>query len=531
MIKQISFWIRTSVVLLALCFTVGCFAGCKDKNKDSDEDDDVEITLSHSAIEISAEEQFTLTAQVSDGSTLIMWRSDNIAVASVSGGLVTAIMPGTARITAMSGGAMSGCTVTVTEPKITTRLIVFSSDAVGLIKEKTADLNVSVFAAEGETVAWSSNDPAVFTAQGKGVVNNNTAVVQLNGVNVGEAKLTAEIGHGETLVSATVTIKVNDSVEIYFMIFDEGGWLATDKSYDLDFFAVVNGAEVPGLGNEIAVTSANPAIAQIDNDRINAVNEGDTVLTAKYGVAAAKTTVSVRNRSEYGVLGRMRSLDNADVSYGSAMKSFEKFAPPGFSGNSLKIHDVSGDWIIFRVNQTSNINSYLPSLPDAASFKVRMYIETPSNAAVSNYYTCTYIYSKASIKVEPVYVSTDYWTDYTLTVSTIRAKLSENGFDSVSAMGISLRNNAPYIKTAYLYDVRVDLGDITAARGQSVSLTLPALNTQNLSYEFELIGSPAGVTLTDGIFRADAAGEYLVRCTARGTNIITTEVQRKIIIS
>ena len=72
------------------------------------------VTLSEEAITLDCHtsETKTLTATVSDGRK-VSWSSSNSSVATVSGGTVTGVKPGTAVITATAGTASAECTVTV----------------------------------------------------------------------------------------------------------------------------------------------------------------------------------------------------------------------------------------------------------------------------------------------------------------------------------------------------------------------------------------------------------------------------------
>lgn len=98
--------------------------GTEDDGGDSGEGDDsgtetevacTGITLNKSTLTFTAEGTQTLTATVTpDGCTdPITWESDNTSVATVSGGVVTAIANGSANITAKCGGYSANCAVAV----------------------------------------------------------------------------------------------------------------------------------------------------------------------------------------------------------------------------------------------------------------------------------------------------------------------------------------------------------------------------------------------------------------------------------
>lgn len=82
------------------------------------------VSLDQSALTLTEEETATLTATITpDNATnkAVMWSSDNESVATVVDGIVTAVAPGTATITATAAdgsGKTAACTVTVERPYV-----------------------------------------------------------------------------------------------------------------------------------------------------------------------------------------------------------------------------------------------------------------------------------------------------------------------------------------------------------------------------------------------------------------------------
>ena len=75
-----------------------------------------EVTLSQTSLTLDEGESATLTATVLPADATdktVTWSSSNSSVATVSGGVVTAVGEGTATITASAGGKTAQCTVTV----------------------------------------------------------------------------------------------------------------------------------------------------------------------------------------------------------------------------------------------------------------------------------------------------------------------------------------------------------------------------------------------------------------------------------
>lgn len=92
----------------------GCSAECEVEVRD---DVSVTITLDKTSLSLEAGDTYTLKATVvPEGDYTVVWESDNTGVASVDGGVVTAIAEGSAKITASvpEAGCSAECMVEVT---------------------------------------------------------------------------------------------------------------------------------------------------------------------------------------------------------------------------------------------------------------------------------------------------------------------------------------------------------------------------------------------------------------------------------
>jgi hypothetical protein len=132
------------------------------------------------------------------------WFSSNPGVASVSGGFVYGRAPGTARITAYSGGYSSSSTVQVysNAPAVASRVTVTSAT---VYPGTSAQLVARVYdqygnQMSGQPVAWSIDDPSIATIDGTGVVTGQT---------LGSTAARATVGS----VSGAGTVSVVEYVE------------------------------------------------------------------------------------------------------------------------------------------------------------------------------------------------------------------------------------------------------------------------------------------------------------------------------
>ncbi len=154
----------------------------------------ITIAPTSAALVVGATQQFTGVALSASGAQLtgaaITFTSNNSGVASTTaGGLVTAVSPGTATITAQSGSAQASATVTVTAPPQPAS-IQLSRDSVDLAAGATAGVTATIRDDAGNvlasaTVTYTSTDTAVFAVNAMGVVT---------GRGSGAARLVAAAG-------------------------------------------------------------------------------------------------------------------------------------------------------------------------------------------------------------------------------------------------------------------------------------------------------------------------------------------------
>jgi len=127
------------------------------------------------------------------------WVSSNPAVANVSSaGRVTALAPGTATITAASGGKTQFVTITVQAEQVA-RVAVLPTNPAGLDVGETIELSASPLSDRGveldRSVSWASSDTRVASVSQSGVVT---------AVGPGNAQIEAAVG-GRT-ASVTITV-------------------------------------------------------------------------------------------------------------------------------------------------------------------------------------------------------------------------------------------------------------------------------------------------------------------------------------
>lgn len=145
----------------------------------------------------------TLTVEVSPADAedkSVMWTSSNDAVATVNGGIVTAIGEGNATITVETsdGGFTATCSVIVEPVPVDVTSVVLNETTVNLKVDDTKQLTATITPsnATDKTVTWSSSSDAIATVDANGLVT---------GVSTGTATITATTNNG----SKTATCEFN----------------------------------------------------------------------------------------------------------------------------------------------------------------------------------------------------------------------------------------------------------------------------------------------------------------------------------
>src|SRR6266516_1171649 len=172
-------------------------------------------------VQVGQTAQLTATPQDASGNPLtgrvITWQSSNGAVASVnSSGLVTAVATGAATITATSEGQSGTALVTVSNVPVASVTVTPASASVqqGATVQLTAtprDANGT--ALPGRVVTWGSNNTAVATVSGSGLVSGagagSATITATSEGQSGTAAITVTAPTGQLAIGASVQATVS----------------------------------------------------------------------------------------------------------------------------------------------------------------------------------------------------------------------------------------------------------------------------------------------------------------------------------
>jgi len=249
----------------------------------------VSVTGSSSPMTVGATAQLTATPRDATGAALsgrtVTWSTSGASIASVNGtGLVTAVAPGTATITATSEGINGTAAITVilvpvasvalTAPKVA---FLIGESSQYAAQPKDASGNVLT----GRTVTWGSSQPSVATVSVTGLV---TAIA------AGSATITATSETITGSVSVAVALVPVASVavtapKVAFAVGDLSQYSAQPK--DAQGNALT--------GRSITWNSTLPSVATVSGTGlVTAVSVGSASITAtSEGITSPPTTITV----------------------------------------------------------------------------------------------------------------------------------------------------------------------------------------------------------------------------------------------
>ena len=238
------------------------------------------ITLDKTALQLKAGESATVKAAVNVAGANVTWSSDNTEVATVDGGVVTAVASGTAVITAQTAnGTKATCTVKVYEHSYTISKEELTLD---ITSGQTETLKVSSSEVASPVVTWSTSDETVVTVSKTGLVTPT---------GVGSATVTAAVKDGPEL---TCQVTVTSSLESITIITETLEMVAGDTQ---TLSVICN----PASANpDVKWFSSNSAVATINRTTgvVTAVKAGTVTISAVAEGKKATCTVTVTGKTD-----------------------------------------------------------------------------------------------------------------------------------------------------------------------------------------------------------------------------------------
>ena len=312
---------KKNVLLRAFCaavcifavFCALCFAGCGKQPEDvPPEPTEVSVTISRKTLTVAQWESAILTAEKSGTEEELNWVSDNPEVATVEGGVVTAVSVGEAVITVSAGEVSDKCTVTVVASEIEPTVIVNEvrdQDKILTLNDNSSfDLSAKVMWNNSElndaVISWTSSDETTVKIESDG---NKAVATGLKGGSV-VIKVVAKV-RGKTAVFE-FTVKVNE--ESALLKAENADYTPYSGGYKVKLNAVEakegDGSTytVPSVyatykGQRIETENVvwsveNSDIAEVDGatGRITAKRAGETVVTGTWHYDVTDKDYSVK---------------------------------------------------------------------------------------------------------------------------------------------------------------------------------------------------------------------------------------------
>ena len=242
------------------------------------------VTLDSSSMELTEGESYTLHATVSPSNAdnqTVLWTSSNSSVATVNRGVIQALSPGQAIITATSddGGKTATCTVTVKAKVIAVNGITLNQTSLNLKAGNPVSLEATVSPenATNKNVLWSSSNESVASVNSTGLVNPlSTGTTIISAVTEdGGFKAQCEVNvtvavTGIALSQTTASIIEGESITL-----------------------IASVVPANATNQEVIWESSKPDIATVNNGHVTGIKVGTSEITATTKEDAKKATCIV----------------------------------------------------------------------------------------------------------------------------------------------------------------------------------------------------------------------------------------------
>jgi uncharacterized protein YjdB len=246
----------------------------------------IDVTPQTADVFVGKTATYTATAKDADGATVtgktIVWSSSNTTIATVSGGVVTAVGPGSATIRATVGAVEGQAAVHVFAPVATVELVPATATIIiGATQQLTATLkDAAGNVLTDRTVTWTSDNDLIASVSSTGLVTSKS---------VGSATITATVeGKSATakvtitpvpvasvsITPATSSLVIGSTVQLSATTKDEAGNTLT--------------------GRTVTWTTSDASIASVDaNGLVTAHAVGTATITATSETKTATAQITV----------------------------------------------------------------------------------------------------------------------------------------------------------------------------------------------------------------------------------------------
>ena len=449
------------------------------------------IELDKESIELTPTQKQTLHATINPEDTTedttITWASDNAEVATVSGGEVTAVAPGTATITATIGTKSDSVTVKVLKP---IENFTISENEVTLNRNATKKLTVTITpedAEEDKTVTWTSSNPESVSVASDGTITG------LKGTQ-SPVTITGTLANGKTVTCAVTVIVAIEDITL-------NKTSTTINKNATEKLSVTITPEDTSEPTTVTWTSNNEEVATVASDgTVTAHKAGTATITATVGAFSKNCAVNVVVPLE------SITINDADFTLNRGEnKTLSTTINPEDTTDDTTITWTSSDDSIATVDQNgkvigvaageATITAKVGSKSDTVDVTVVVPIETFTAAK-----TETTILRKSSETIETTINPSDTTEDTTITWSssnTSVATVDEDGKITGVAEGTAVITGTLPNNMKVTVNVTVEIIEVTAIELNKETLELNRKSSEQLTVTY----SPENATeVTDYVW-------------------------------
>lgn len=272
---------------------------------------EVSVKLDQTSKTVYQTDEFTLTATATPSGQTVSWSSSDSSIAKVSNGKITAVNPGTAKITAsfVYGGKTFSAVCTVTVKKVSLELNAHSKS---LIIGDTSTLTATT-SPPGLTVTWeSSNNMVASVSSGKITANapgNITikAAMTYNGKEYSDSCTVTVVEPSVKISKSQLKISKN---ETFILTADTlpSGRSITWKSEDTNICTISSTGQVKGvaIGNTMVYATITYG-GQTYTDKCN-------VIVGEPKITLNKTSMTMNKGDVESLIASVIAVDGVDIS-------------------------------------------------------------------------------------------------------------------------------------------------------------------------------------------------------------------------
>ena len=249
-----------------------------------------EVTLNESAKTIKVGETFTIIQTVLPENATnknVTWKSSNEEVATVIGGIVTAIGEGETLITVttIDGNKTATCKVIVEKNVINVERVSLNKNNEIIKEGETLALNATVLPenATNKNVTWETSNAEIATVDNNGIVT---------GLKAGTAVIAVKTVDGSKTATCTITVE-KDIINVKSVELDKG-----TEELEVGEIIILKQTVLPENATNKNVTweTSNSEIATVENGKVIALKPGTVTIIVKTvdGNKTAECTIVVK---------------------------------------------------------------------------------------------------------------------------------------------------------------------------------------------------------------------------------------------